>query len=171
MEVMAAVEVACVRSLARKSTWVAVVVAEAGFAAMKLVVVAAAFVYVEVAVPYMVRPPVFVPAPIVEEARAMSEEKLAVPVRVGEPARTTDPEPVVPLARYWAPIDVVAIGAPLLSKAKMDEAAPLRKFQPIVVEATTLPLLSVPRMAEGSEVRYVVPELVRRVVEACCAFS
>ena len=59
----------------------------------------------------------------------------------------------------------MAIGAPLLSKAKMDEAAPLRRFQPIVVEATTLPLLSVARMAEARFEYHMVPESAALVVE------
>ena len=123
------------------------------------------------------------PAPLMELANVLALQlepvyelmgDVPLPRRIVEES-VVDPVPPFPAdtepERKLAPIEVVAIGAPLLSKAKMDEAAPLRRFQPIVVEATTLPLLSVPRMAEASAVKYVVPELVKSVVDACCAFS
>ena len=41
---------------------------------------------------------------------------------------------IVPERRF-APMEVVAVGLPLESNAKIEEAAPLRRFQPMVVEA------------------------------------
>ena len=93
---------------------------------------------------------------------------------------------IVPERRF-APIEVVAVGLPLLSKAKMLEAAPLRRFQPIVVEAMTPPEESPARRDEMGTFRRFdpivvdaettpfmsvprspprIPEIVRFVVEA-----
>jgi hypothetical protein len=59
-------------------------------------------------------------------------------------------------------MEVVAIGLPEASKAKMDEAAPLSTFQPTVEEEVTFPLLSMERSeALVSPVSQVAPRVVR----------
>ena len=73
MEVIAAVLVAKpYASSVRRSSVVAVVVADAAFIRMRLVVVAAEFAYEEVAPPRMVRPALAVLPPIVVEANAVN---------------------------------------------------------------------------------------------------
>ena len=60
------------------------------------------------------------------------------------------------------PMEVVAIGFPLASKAKIDDAGPLRRFQPMVEDATTEPLALVLRIL------LVMFVMARLVVVDCC---
>ena len=70
-------------------------------------------------------------------------------VSVTVPPSATSPPPVSPL-----PAEIVTEDAE-------------RRFVPIVVVETTFPVLSVARSALVSEVKYVLPETLKREVEAC----
>jgi hypothetical protein len=58
------------------------------------------------------------------------------------------------------PILEVAMGVPVLSKAKSEEAGPLRRFQPRVVEAMTCPLWFPARMEFAGTVKRLLPMVV-----------
>jgi hypothetical protein len=58
------------------------------------------------------------------------------------------------------PIEEVAMGVPVLSKAKMDDGLPFSKFQPRVVEAMTPPVELPARILFAGTARYELPMVV-----------
>jgi hypothetical protein len=123
----------------------------------------------------MVRPPAWVPEPIVEDARAISEERFAVPLKVGLAEKTAFPVPVssprrpARSAEVWSEEDASFACQTEAEKICASASVPPTRLAPIVVVATTLPEESVPRSAEVSAVRYVFPVFVSIVVEACAS--
>jgi hypothetical protein len=130
---------------------------------------------VVVAPPEIVSPPACVPLPIVVEASERKPAKSGVPVKVGLAEKTTFPVPVSSPRRparsalVWSEEEASFACQTEAEDICESVSVPPRRFAPIEVVATTLPEESVPRSAEVRAVKYVVPVLVKRVVEAWVA--
>src|SRR3989344_3602246 len=79
-------------------------------------------------------------------------------VRVTEPPSATEPPPVRPEPAFTVTDELASCAFVIVPESRL---------APMEVVATTLPVLSVPKSELVSEVRYVLPETLKREVEAC----